>query len=1623
MATAAVESSSNLTAQVELWTIDDVSQWLQQNDLAEFVDLFQHEQIDGKSILAITETSLMMKTTGSPISNRRKLINAIETLKNDYTYQSSDAECKGTVNKTQQQISMTDSQNPEETDLIYEIPATESEDCTYDCPNAVADHVKSESTSVLQPDSSTDIYGSTDVTMKGPPMPPGQPAPGRSRMPPPPPRPRAPPGSLVRPPNPPPLPSSTSASAIGNTQMGDSKKNYYEFNGTRKPIPAPRLQIMDHSTAIAQRESIYSTDSRDNEKEDDYEDVDTYFDVIQNITVQIVNCENVQIGRGNILNQRKVLQQLGEEDFEGYEPTVINDDVAYDVQEDNEADKEVYEGLEAARLRQNTSNEGRKTTYIVIGIVDCPSKGEGNIEVKKNELYLVDITNCPVPGDDGDKILVHNKQGIKGYIDLKNVRTHGSPEDERWFFPLAISSRCATILLESVNHEGCFLVRKTCSDDRRITFVLSVWHDGSAYHYPIREDTAKNVRISRQRTFFTVGRLIEFYKRDRGVLRTRLTFGVKELLSPSHDNEPSEQQLSLDRSKLQLKDVFLHGMFGTISKAESAGKPVSVKILQSTDDRGSCCRKEANMMLKCQHPNVVEVHGFTADGATPQYLVLEPTDVGTLHDYITEYGDIETKAMLEILFQISSALDHLGSLKYVLHRDVQTRACLVCTNGAFKLSGFHLARRVIDNSYKACLDEALPVRWLAPEVLSKLQHSTKSDIWAFGVLAWELFSGGTLPYTEGNVQTSHREVINSVLEGARLPRPPNCPIQVYKVLRACWRRAKAKRPNFFDLTHLLEKIRKKDFSAEDFVSSQQDEQDGADANTDDDEDDQPYGYHGLFPQEHGPGGYQEYLKVDWDSFDNWKPPAERPSLSHEEDARPTDVISAQEYLITLQKDFKAGKMTIEEVESKFKTWSMQHGKEKKKFDKNKQSSGKKDKRRTMFQKATGTGKRINKMTISGPIISTDQSKSRKVRETGKKDDNLTEVPPDVPPRRVHHGIPVQPVQASPPTQRPAKKKASPAESTKDHFEVAEVIKILAEEAKRCKDGKLQKTSKTRPFGTREEYCSVDYEMMEGLNCVRVKHKYRAKHADELTIHEGDLVIVKNKETRDKGWWQGELGGKIGLFPDNFVEDVPAVKKQGRPLQEDDPSAVVSTTKMEGEEESGGLPAKKNEVFIVDNTDNWDEQSFLAYSAVGKRGGLPKRSVKPYGSIEGERWYFPELFSKDARLFLQNEGEEGCFVIHRSGKQEFPYTLSLCHRREVMHYHIENDEFGNFLVDLEVEHQAEGRRFFTLHDLIKYYQHNRGVLVTKLRRPLCDGGRPITPGLDYDQKWEIEEENLSRGNRLGAGHYGVVYEGTCCVGRDMKINVAIKVMRGAGEGSSLSEKLNFIEEAQILMKVNHPNILKLIGVRSKKHMVMVTELMTQGNLKDYLRAEHTLLDKPVLIYMLSQVLSAMKYLEGCKYILHRDVSARNCLVGDNYTVKIADFGKARFVLDDSYKAARGESLPFRWLAPEVIVSNIHTTKADVWAFGVLMWEVFTGGERPYKDIKENKDVAAHVAKGNCLDMPRACPEGLCKIMRLCWIEDPTQRPSFLVLDSMVSDLRKNHFPYCPETSPIYQGVMV
>uniref|UniRef100_A0A8C6V923 Protein-tyrosine kinase 2-beta n=1 Tax=Naja naja TaxID=35670 RepID=A0A8C6V923_NAJNA len=267
-----------------------------------------------------------------------------------------------------------------------------------------------------------------------------------------------------------------------------------------------------------------------------------------------------------------------------------------------------------------------------------------------------------------------------------------------------------------------------------------------------------------------------------------------------------------------------------------------------------------------------------------------------------------------------------------------------------------------------------------------------------------------------------------------------------------------------------------------------------------------------------------------------------------------------------------------------------------------------------------------------------------------------------------------------------------------------------------------------------------------------------------------------------------------------------------------------------------------------------------------------------------------------------------------------------------------------------------------------------------------------------QQFVISREDVSLGRILGEGFFGEVYEGVFLNESGERVSVAVKTCK---KDCTAENKEKFMSEAMLMKKMDHPHIVKLIGITEEEPTWIVMELYPYGELGHYLEQNKANLKVQTLILYTLQICKAMAYLEAINCV-HRDIAVRNVLVALPECVKLGDFGLSRYIEDDEYYKASVTRLPIKWMAPESINFRRFTSASDVWMFAVCMWEILSYGKQPFFWL-ENKDVIGVLEKGDRLPKPDACPPILYALMTRCWDYDPNDRPKFKELVCNLSDI--------------------
>ena len=266
----------------------------------------------------------------------------------------------------------------------------------------------------------------------------------------------------------------------------------------------------------------------------------------------------------------------------------------------------------------------------------------------------------------------------------------------------------------------------------------------------------------------------------------------------------------------------------------------------------------------------------------------------------------------------------------------------------------------------------------------------------------------------------------------------------------------------------------------------------------------------------------------------------------------------------------------------------------------------------------------------------------------------------------------------------------------------------------------------------------------------------------------------------------------------------------------------------------------------------------------------------------------------------------------------------------------------------------------------------------------------------DQLPIIPKENITYISELGEGYFGMVMKGEVknIIPGQYSTVVAIKILKEESTGNA---KNDFIREAVLVNQFDHPNILKLLGVCFEQESYCIAfEYMELGDLNQFLRNKAVSVSQPTpnlsiqqMVDMAINIAAGLEYLAS-RHFVHRDLATRNCLINLQLFVKISDFGLSKDVYSkDYYRFGDKSVLPIRWMPPEAIVYSKFTTQSDVWSFGIVLWEIFSGGAQPYYTLS-NEEVIEYVTNEKMLRCPYECPSEIYDLMVDCWATNPTDR---------------------------------
>ncbi|XP_028391447.1 fibroblast growth factor receptor 2-like isoform X3 [Dendronephthya gigantea] len=305
----------------------------------------------------------------------------------------------------------------------------------------------------------------------------------------------------------------------------------------------------------------------------------------------------------------------------------------------------------------------------------------------------------------------------------------------------------------------------------------------------------------------------------------------------AHISIPLDRKWEINREQLRVDGQLGEGAFGRVLRATALGVPgipqkhtVAIKTLKenSTEAELVDLLSEMNMMKNIgKHKNIVNLIGCCTQNG-PLLMVIEYAKFGNLRQFLRdrrpthgEFIDTSTEEdssadgekrnsedsitlsdLVSFAFQIARGMEYLESKKCV-HRDLAARNILVSEDKVLKVADFGLARDVhAMDYYRKTTDGRLPVKWMAIEALFDRVYSSKSDVWGFGVVLWEIMTFGGTPYPSLPVE----DLFELLQSGYRMEKPHNCPNNIYEIMQNCWVENPINRPTFTHLVQIFDSI-------------------------------------------------------------------------------------------------------------------------------------------------------------------------------------------------------------------------------------------------------------------------------------------------------------------------------------------------------------------------------------------------------------------------------------------------------------------------------------------------------------------------------------------------------------------------------------------------------------------------------------------------------------------------------------------------------------------------------------------------------------------------------------------------------------------------------------------------
>ncbi|TKR77043.1 hypothetical protein L596_018092 [Steinernema carpocapsae] len=387
-------------------------------------------------------------------------------------------------------------------------------------------------------------------------------------------------------------------------------------------------------------------------------------------------------------------------------------------------------------------------------------------------------------------------------------------------------------------------------------------------------------------------------------------------------------------------------------------------------------------------------------------------------------------------------------------------------------------------------------------------------------------------------------------------------------------------------------------------------------------------------------------------------------------------------------------------------------------------------------------------------------------------------------------------------------------------------------------------------------------------------------------------------------------------------------------------------------------------------------------------------------LKTRQWYHGLMPRKEIEEHLIKDGD---FLVRKTeiekenGELQPRYVVSLLHQGRYRHIVLKFADGMWFIGSIQKP---------KLSELIDFH------LCT--RAPVQEDGAILVKAV-LRQDYYIFHEDVMQKKKLGSGTFGDVYAGVLTRRNGETIDVAIKKLKGK---MTKEQRLEFVMEAKLMHLCEHPNIVRMIGIAPQEEpLMLILELAPGGSLLVKLKKDQSVTNDTLARYTLDAC-RGMCYLSS-KNIIHRDIAARNCLLGKKDDVKLSDFGLS-IANKRVMKVDRLRKMPIKWLSPETLRDGIFSIKSDVWSFGILIWEIFSRCKTdPFPGLSNNAAKKKILSYSQPMYPPDRTPAAFSKALEECFVQEPNKRPDFdglmKIMTSGASKARANGASNSKESS--------